>query len=71
METLSQRIEVEIAKRKAYTKLKLRESADRVKRGQCALTLQMNWSRAKDITICIRSRRWRQQKKTHRIKVKR
>ncbi len=35
---LSQSIKFEIAKRKAYTKLKLRESEDRVKRGQCALT---------------------------------
>lgn len=68
---LSQRIKVEIAKRKAYTKLKLRESEDRVKRGQGALTLQINWSRAKDITTCIRSRQWRQQSQTHRIKVKR
>ena len=65
---LSQRIKVEIAKRKAYTKLKLRESADRVKRGQCALTLQMNWSRAKPIKTCIRSRRWRQQSQTHKPK---
>ena len=48
-ETLSQSIKVEIAKRKAYTKLKLRESADRVKRGQCALTLQINWSCSKTL----------------------
>ncbi len=41
-ETLSQSIKFEIAKRKAYTKLKLRESEDRVKRGQCALTHRMN-----------------------------
>lgn len=40
--TLSQRIKFEIAKRKAYTKLKLRESEDRVKRGQCALTHRIN-----------------------------
>lgn len=42
MKTPSQSIKVEKAKRKAYTKLKLRESADRVKRGQCALTHRIN-----------------------------
>jgi len=61
-ETLSQSIKVEIAKRKAYTKLKLKESEDRVKRGQCALTHNMKLCCAKTLKNCIRSRRWRQQK---------
>ena len=42
IKTPSQSIKVEKAKRKAYTKLKLRESADRVKRGQCALIHRIN-----------------------------
>ncbi len=54
-------MKVEIAKRKAYTKLKLRESEDRVKRGQCALTPHQILVGLIVIKSCIRSRRWRQQ----------
>ncbi len=41
---------------KETSEIKLRESADRVKRGQCALIHNMKLCHAKNLKFCIRSR---------------
>ena len=65
---LSQRIEVEIAKRKAYTKSGVKGISRPSETRSMRTYTQQLVGRVIVLNPCIRSRRWRQQKQTHKPK---